>query len=92
MGAVWPLSVKEIYSMVSKEYGLAVTYQAVHKCIAELEAENVVHKEGSKYKLNKEWIQNLKQIATNLENNYVTPYKVKLDFSKQNPIILKFDD
>jgi predicted transcriptional regulator len=66
----WPLSSKTIYLAVIKEYGLNVSYQAVHKALFKLVEDKVICKEECKYRLDNKWIQQMKAYGKNLENVY----------------------
>lgn len=68
----WPLSVKQIYERVQKKVDKAITYQAVHKVVQELEKEKIVEKEGTGCKLNKGWIDKIKQFGENLSTDYAS--------------------
>ncbi len=67
---VWPLSAKEVYSNCEKKFELNVSYQAIHKTIKQLEDEEIIVKEGSKYKLNEIWIEKAKEFSEQLSENY----------------------
>jgi predicted transcriptional regulator len=67
----WPLTVKQIYERVQKKADKAITYQAVHKVVQELEKEKIVEKEGTGCKLNKDWIDKVKQYTEGLAQDYI---------------------
>jgi len=74
----WPLTAKKIYNRLQKEFKTTVTYQAIHKIIKELVAENIITKNGNLYKLNIEWIQNSKRLMAELEKRYLQNQKIKI--------------
>lgn len=93
LGSEWPLSVKEIYYRLQKEHNLDITYQAVHKCIQELENEKVLSKNGKKFSLSKSWIKNLKDFSLDLEKRYFNNNQsYEIDPNYEGTVTLKFDD
>ena len=67
----WPLTAKEIYNRVKRESGTTVSYQAIHKLLNQLIEEKIIVKEGMGYLLNKDWIKNLKNFSSSLEELYI---------------------
>ena len=57
----WPLTSKEIFERLKREYAQETTYQAAHKTIQELVNENILEKDGNKYGLSKIWIMSNQQ-------------------------------
>ena len=53
----WPLTVKQVYSLMKKEFFTAVSYQAVHKVLLGLEKQKVVSRIGSAWQLEQNWLQ-----------------------------------
>ncbi|HLC79362.1 MAG TPA: hypothetical protein VJG83_02935 [archaeon] len=70
LGNRWPLSAKEIHYSLLREQGVLSTYQATHKNLKELEKLGVISKEGTKYKLSKDWIAKSKGYFDSLELSY----------------------
>ena len=66
----WPLSLKEIYFAVIKNYSLNVSHQAVHKALKKLVENKVLVKQERRYCLNIAWIREIKQFGTSLEQAY----------------------
>lgn len=66
----WPLSLKSIYSAVTRQYALHVSYHAVHKALNQLAAKGVILKENNEYCLNLEWIEKIKCFTASLEKAY----------------------
>jgi hypothetical protein len=67
----FPLSAKEIYFSIKKNYGLSVTYQAIHKTIKELIENSILVKENNKYKISKIWVEEIKKFSKDLEKKYL---------------------
>ena len=86
IGNRWPLSAKEIHHSLSREYGVQVSYQAVHKSIQELEETETIIKELGKYKLSTEWIEK----SENYFKGLAMTYKKNNGFNNENA--LKFDN
>jgi len=70
LGDQWPLSAKEIFTRLGKKSDTQVSYQAVHKLLAQLCGEKVLEKGGGRYQLSKAWIASAKQFITALEKKY----------------------
>lgn len=47
----WPLSAREIYKRVSKDYKINVTYQGVHKAVRHLEETGLLTRKDNLYRL-----------------------------------------
>ncbi|MBN2422789.1 methyltransferase domain-containing protein [Candidatus Woesearchaeota archaeon] len=54
------LKTKKIHFLLKKQYGLGVTYQAVHKLIKQLVKQGVLKEENHSYSINEEWIKELR--------------------------------
>lgn len=52
----FPLTAKELSRSLSKEYGMNVTYQAVHKAIQELGKEGILFKTKNQWKISPAWL------------------------------------
>lgn len=88
----WPLTAKQLTHSVQREYGMSITYQAVHKALGELEKENALIKEKNEWKLNPEWLQ---QHHTFIEHA-IQKYQGKknhysIDLNKTEPQYFEFD-
>ncbi|MFH1239658.1 MAG: hypothetical protein V1672_00400 [Candidatus Diapherotrites archaeon] len=89
----WPLSAKEIYNLIIKRCDKDISYQAVHKKLTELEAMNVILKEGKTYQLHKLWISNQRRFIDRIENVYSNSQKkYTLDPNFEGSIEWRFDD
>ena len=82
-----PLTAKEIYNALNKQYGNASSYQAVHKTILQLVNENVLEKNEKQYQLNKEWIKSVANFGKNLQNDYQHILKI---IDEQGSVTLNF--
>jgi hypothetical protein len=77
----WPLTAKQLSNALPREFGLNITYQAVHKALNELEKENVVQKGKTGYQLDERWIHDVLQISQSIAQNYER--NEPLDFDKE---------
>lgn len=84
----WPLTLKQIDHSIKREFGMDVTYQAIHKVMSYLEKEKIVEKTTKGFQLHPGWIQTI----TKLSNQISTAYSNNqpLDFEKEI-IQLKFN-
>lgn len=88
----FPLSAKEIYGRVKKQSGRDITYQAVHKTLQSLGEQKVVEKQNGKYRIQKEWIDHIRDHLTILEHQYLEKPSAKrvLEEVKNGMIKLHF--
>ncbi len=86
LGNRWPLSAKEIHHALSREQGIDVSYQAIHKSIQELEENGAIKKEAGKYSLDNEWIDKSQSYFKSLS----MAYKESNKFTSENT--LKFNN
>lgn len=91
----WPLSIKELFSKVSKEFRFKGTYQAVFKSVKELQKKKVLIKTGEKYELNISWIKSLQSFTETVETNYYVSKKVRKILEKnkkgEDTILMNFE-
>jgi len=93
----WPLSTKQLYSMIRREANFDVTYQAVHKILKDLVDACVIYKVEGKYRLHLSWIKEIKNFANVVENNYIKGNKSPLiknvtgKNASENVIVLDFN-
>ena len=66
----WPLSAKEIYNSMRREFGAEFSYQAVHKILNELQQEKILEKNGMSYQISKNWIEQVKKFSSDLDEKY----------------------
>lgn len=59
----YPLTARQIYLKIKKNYGFSSTYQAVHKRLQILEKDNIVKKEGLDYFIDKNWLMKIDEFS-----------------------------
>ena len=88
----WPLSLREIYVKIKKQYGYSSSYQAVFKSVNELLEKGVLYKNDKKYSINVDWIKKLQSFTDIVETNYYAKERMHqlsgIKDSKQNADIL----
>lgn len=77
----WPLTLKQLDHVLKREFGMDVTYQAIHKAMSQLEDEKVVEKVKSGFQLHPEWIQNITKLSNQISQAYAN--NQVLDFEKE---------
>lgn len=77
----WPLTLKQLDHALKREFGMDVTYQAVHKAATQLEDEKVIEKIKEGYQLHPEWIQNITKLSNQISQAYAN--NQVLDFEKE---------
>ncbi len=91
----WPLSIKELFSKIKKEFRFSGTYQAVFKSVKELQKKKVLVKTGEKYELNLSWVKSLQSFTETVETNYYASKKLKeiLDKNKkgEDTVLMNFN-
>lgn len=85
----WPITAKQMATILQREFGITITYQGVHKALTQLEEEKIIEKGEKGYQLDQNWIQSVSQISHNIAQNYSR--NEPLDFDKEI-IQLKFDN
>jgi len=70
-----PLSSKKTYNEIKRRYGYSVTYQAVHKTIAQLLEHGILVKEDMEYSINMQWIDEISNFVDRLKESYETHKK-----------------
>ncbi|MBD3313636.1 hypothetical protein GF345_04295 [Candidatus Woesearchaeota archaeon] len=74
-----PISAKRIHSLINKEYGVKISYQAAHKAIRNMEETGILENDEKGYSINPEWVQNIGDLVEKLESS---PDAIKGIFSK----------
>lgn len=69
----WPLSTKELFAVLKKEYGFSATYQALHKTLGKLVEQGVLKKAGSAYQLDVSWVSKVKTFSEKALESYSKP-------------------
>jgi hypothetical protein len=74
----WPLSLREIFYKIKKQYHYSSTYQSVYKAVHELLSKKILKIVGEKkYEINVEWIKQLQSFTDIVETNYYAKDKVQ---------------
>ena len=76
LAAEWPLTLKKIYNAMKKMYAHSVTYQAVYKAVNLLLKQKVLIKEKKQYRINDEWVRQLKSFIAGVEKSYAKEKKI----------------
>lgn len=93
----WPLSLKEIFYRIKRQYGYSSTYQAVYKAVNELIQAKVLLRKENKYEINVVWVKKLQSFTDIVETNYYTKERIvnfagiKDSKNKGDIIILNFN-
>jgi hypothetical protein len=85
----WPLSLKQLDHALKREFGMDVTYQAIHKAMQQLEEEKIVEKLKEGFQLHPEWITTITKLSNQISQAYAD--NVNLDPEKEI-IQLKFNN
>jgi hypothetical protein len=93
----WPLTLKQIYNKIKKQYNYSSTYQSVYKAVKELTELKVLKNKEKIYEININWIKEVQSFTDIVETNYYAKTKIQnisgLKNSKQDEdlIILNFE-
>ncbi|MDD5192658.1 MAG: hypothetical protein PHH54_04845 [Candidatus Nanoarchaeia archaeon] len=93
----WPLTLRNIFYRIKKQYGYSATYQSVYKAVKELCDKKVLIEKDKKYEINVGWIKKVQSFTDIVETNYYAKQKlqnfsgVKESKSGDNLIILNFE-
>lgn len=60
------LSAKQVYNRLKREFGVSVSYQAIHKTLKQMLEEKILAKKEKNYSINPEWVENFRKNAENL--------------------------
>jgi hypothetical protein len=66
----WPLSLKQIYYRIKKQYGYSNSYQSVYKAVKELIEKDVLKEKSEGYEINIDWIKKVQSFTDIVETNY----------------------
>src|SRR3989338_6138126 len=66
----WPLTAKQIYNKLRRQQATGISYQAVHKTLAQILDSKILEKTGKEYALSKDWIKKVKYSANALDSHY----------------------
>jgi hypothetical protein len=93
----WPLTLRQVFYKIKKQYGYSSTYQSVYKAIKELTEKDVLTAKEKKYEINTAWIKKVQSFTDIVETNYYAKQKFQniagLKESKKGEdlIILNFE-
>lgn len=93
----WPLSLRQIFFKIQKQYGYSSSYQAVFNAVKELVEINVLVDKEKKYEISIEWIKKLQSFTDIVETNYYAKERIQnisgIKDSKQKSdiIVLNFE-
>jgi len=93
----WPLTLKQIYNRIKKQYSYSSTYQSVYKTVKELLEKKVLIQKDKQYEINIDWIKKLQSFTDIVETNYYAKQKLhsvaglKESKSNQDITILNFE-
>jgi hypothetical protein len=65
----WPLTAKQIYNRLKRNYGLSVSYQAIHKHLKQMEKEKILIKNERNLSLNPNWVESKKTFFERLRKS-----------------------
>lgn len=91
LSAEWPLTTKQIFERLQREYSAEISYQAVHKVIKELQEDQVIERKNEGYQLNVEWLQKSKKTLEDVEKRYMQNKKIKIPENFRGTIEVEFD-
>ena len=66
----WPLSLRQIFFALKKNYHYNSSYQAVFKAVNELLERKVLVRKGKEYEINIDWVKKLQSFTDIVETNY----------------------
>jgi hypothetical protein len=93
----WPLTLRQIFYSIKKQFHYSSTYQSVYKAVKELKQKDVLKEKDKKYEINTEWIKKVQSFTDIVETNYYAKEKlqnfsgVKESKSGEDLIILNFE-
>lgn len=93
----WPLTLREIYYSIKKQYSYSGSYQSVYKAVKELNQMSVLKSKDKKYEINIDWVKKVQSFTDIVETNYYAKQRLQkfsgLEDSKsgQDIMILNFE-
>jgi len=93
----WPLTLKQIYNRIKKQYSYSSTYQSVYKTVKELVEKKALMQKDKQYEINIDWIKKLQSFTDIVETNYYAKQKLhsvaglKESKSNEDITILNFE-
>ena len=93
----WPLTLRNIYYKIKKNFGYSSSYQSVYKSVKELKEKGILKENSKKYEINIDWIKKVQSFTDIVETNYYAKEKFqnfrgfKESSLGEDMIILHFD-
>lgn len=93
----WPLTLRQVFYKIKKQYGYSSSYQSVYKAIKELKEKEVLTEKEKKYEINISWIKKVQSFTDIVETNYYAKEKfqniagIKDSKTGEDLIILNFE-
>jgi len=75
----WPLTSNEIYNKAKRKYGIEASYQAFHKMLKQMVAQNVLARKEKKYSIDMQWAEGIEKFSKNLKTKLVSHTPLYLD-------------
>src|SRR3989339_622660 len=72
----WPLTLREIFYKIKKQYRFSCSYQSVYKAVKELSEKEVLRKKYKKYEINIDWIKKVQSLTDIVETNYYAKKRI----------------
>lgn len=89
----FPLTTKQLSNAIQHEYGLEITYQAVHKAVLELEKDHILCKEKNQWKIDSAWLQHHERfIQQTLQKYQGNKNKYNIDLNFRGTQQFEFDN
>lgn len=63
------LSTSQLHNLLEKQMSISISYQAVHKTLKQMIEEKILEKNTKNYSINNDWVKELKQFTSSLENS-----------------------
>ena len=73
----WPLSLRNIFYKIKKQYGYSSTYQSVYKAVKELCEMGVLKEKDKRYEIDINWIKGVQSFTDIVETNYYAKEKIQ---------------
>ena len=66
----WPLSTRGLVNRLKRFHAKEVSFQSVHKAIKKLHNEEILTKTENYYKINPDWLNQIKNFSTTINQKY----------------------
>lgn len=73
----WPLTLRNIFYKIKKQYAYSSTYQSVYKAVKELCEKNVLKEKDKRYEINIDWIKKVQSFTDIVETNYYAKQRLQ---------------